>query len=49
MTRQSNSLPTKVLLRVPKEVFTLKIQWLTGPKGATPVNQTPATDWQITV
>ena len=23
--------------------------WLTAPKGATPVNQTSATDWQITV
>ena len=23
--------------------------WLTAPKGATPVNQTSATDWQIAV
>ena len=22
--------------------------WLTAPKGATPVNQTSATDWQMT-
>ena len=21
--------------------------WLTAPKGATPINQTPATDWQM--
>ena len=23
--------------------------WLTAPKGATPVNQTSATDWQMAV
>ena len=31
-------------------VFKLKLNlWLTAPKGATPVNQTSATDWQIAV
>ena len=32
--------------------YQLKIKlnlWFTAPKGATPVNQTPATDWQMAV
>ena len=34
----------------PSYIYILKIKlnlWLTAPKGAKPVNQTPATDWQM--
>ena len=30
-------------------IESLKNLWLTAPKGATPVNYTSATDWQIAV